>query len=425
MIKIKNIVNEIGFNKQHLKLCLLIIPSSIVIGLMVALFLWLLDLATITRNNNIWIIAFLPLAGVFIHWLYYQYGKNSSAGNNLIIDEIHQPQNNVPLRMTPLVLFTTIVTHLFGGSAGREGTAVQMGGSLSAFWSKYLKLEHEQKRFLLMAGIAAGFGAVFGTPLAGAIFALEVIVVGKIKYEGVLLCLLASFMAHITCLFVGIEHTSYAINYHSNTASFLNFQVDFVLLLKVLLAGIAFGLTARLFSWLSHFMKEKLISKIRYTYLTPILGGLTVLLISVLLGTFDYIGLGVESNQLNGVSIVNAFSLDTIPKLGWFWKLLLTIITLSTGFKGGEVTPLFFIGATLGNAIAVSFNLPIDLFAGLGFIAVFAGAANTPLACVVMGIELFGLEHVLYFLAACFAAYFVSGNKGIYQAQRVTHSKWF
>lgn len=425
MIKIKNILNEIGLNKQQIKLCLLVIPSSIVIGLMVALFLWLLDLATITRNSNIWIVAFLPVVGIFIHWLYYRYGRNSSAGNNLIIDEIHHPQSSVPLRMAPLVLFTTIVTHLFGGSAGREGTAVQIGGSLSAFWSKRLKPEPDEKRLLLMSGIAAGFGAVFGTPLAGAVFALEVLVVGKINYKGVFLCLLASFIAHITCLLVGIEHTNYAINSQLNSNSILNLKIDILLLLKVLLAAVAFGLAARLFSWLSHFLKEKLISKIRFTYLIPVLGGLAVILICVSIGTFDYIGLGVESHQLNGVSIVNAFALDTIPKLGWFWKLLLTVITLSTGFKGGEVTPLFFIGATLGNAIAVTFNLPIDLLAGLGFIAVFAGAANTPLACVVMGIELFGVEYVFYFIVACFTAYYVSGNKGIYHAQRVTHSKWF
>ncbi len=402
----------------------LIVPVSIVTGSLVAMFLWLLDLATVTRWQNLWLIFLLPAAGLLITFLYKSIGKNSDAGNNLIMDEIHKPGGGIPTRMTPLVLFSTIITHLFGGSAGREGTAVQMGGSVSSLFSKWYKLKHRDKRILLMCGMAAGFGAVFGTPIAGAVFAMEVLAIGRIKYDALIPCFIASVFADITCSAYGIHHTHYSISFIRNTKRWMPFiSFDLWLLSKVIAAGVAFGLAGYLFAELTHFIKDKTATYIHNKWLTPVVGGIVVISISYALGTFDYLGLGV-TNPNGGVSIVSAFSINGANTWSWFWKLLLTAITLGTGFKGGEVTPLFFIGAALGNVLALISGSPIDLFAGLGFIAVFAGATNTPLACTLMGVELFGSNNVIYYAVACFTAYYFSGHSGIYGSQRIAVSKF-
>ena len=417
---------QLRIARHLIRWSLLVLPVSVAVGSMVALFLWLLESATQIRQANLWLITLLPLAGVGIYWLYRRWGKHSEAGNNLIMDEIHAPGGGIPFRMAPLVLVTTIITHLFGGSAGREGTAVQMGGSVADYFAKKFGLRHEDKRILLMSGMAAGFGAVFGTPLTGAIFALEVLAVGRIKYDALMPCLIASLLADIVCSSFPIHHTHYSIGYSAKQAmgalSFIHF--DLVLLLQVLIAGACFGLASFAFAELSHSIKALSQRWIARKWLVPVVGGLLVLGISGLLGTTDYLGLGVSAPHEGGVSIVSAFSAGGADSFSWLWKLLLTAITLSMGFKGGEVTPLFFIGATLGNTLAMLLGAPVDLFAGLGFIAVFAGATNTPLACTMMGIELFGSENTIYFGIACFTAYYFSGHTGIYTSQRVAVSKF-
>jgi H+/Cl- antiporter ClcA len=404
----------------------LVIPVAVITGLIVAFFLWLLDFAIALRwNNSPWLIYLLPLSGVVIKVLYQSYGKGTEAGNNLIINEIHDSTDEgVPLRMTPLIIFTTVFTHLFGGSAGREGTAVQIGGSISSYFSRKIKVSKSDNKVLLMAGIAAGFGAVFGTPVAGAVFALEVLSVGRIKYDALLSCLFAAILADLVCTACGISHTQYHVNYEE-TASCLNLSLNVSLLLKVVFSSIAFGLVALLFVQVSDFIKKSSNNFIGQKIVIPIIGGGLVLAISYLLGTVDYLGLGVKTQSGNGVSIVSAFNEDGAEALSWFWKLLLTAITLNMGFKGGEVTPLFFIGATLGNTLAVLLGCPIDLLAGLGFIAVFAAATNTPLASIILGVELFGAENILYYAVSCILAYYFSGDNGIYHAQRVEVSKSF
>lgn len=399
---------------------------AVAIGAFVAFFLWALDWATHTRQANLWLVFGLPLAGILIYCLYRRWGQSAEAGNNLIMDEIHAPGGGVPFRMAPLVLLTTVITHLFGGSAGREGTAVQMGGSVADFFSAKLGLGQEDRRILLISGMAAGFGAVFGTPVTGAIFALEVLAIGRIKYDALLPCLFASLIADITCNSLAIHHTQYTISF-SDAAfpGFLNYiAFDVVLLLKVIGASICFGLASYVFAELSHCIKAQSQQLFRVKWLIPVVGAVLVLSISGVLGTYDYLGLGVTSPNVDGVSIIAAFQEGGADTWSWFWKLLLTAITLGMGFKGGEVTPLFFIGATLGNTLAVLMGVPIDLLAGLGFIAVFAGATNTPLACTMMGVELFGGEHLIYYAVACFTAYYFSGHSGIYQSQRMAVTKF-
>lgn len=385
------------------------------VGSLVAFFLWSLEQITFIHWGHHWLLYLLPLAGIMIYGLYNFWGKGSEAGNGLLIDGIHNTQTKVPARMAPLVLLTTLITHLFGGSAGREGTAVQMGGSIAAFLSRNFSVKKEDHPLMLMCGMAAGFAAVFGTPLAGAVFAVEVIVIGRIQYKEFLPCYFTSIVAHLVCLAWGIQHTSYQIGFSGNDL-FLHF--DTVLVAKSLLAAIAFGLAAFLFTEAHLQVKTQLQKWIPIKWLIPFTGAILVMSLVYLLDTRDYLGLGVMAENPNGISIVSAFKEGGAEPFSWFWKLLFTAITLGSGFKGGEVTPLFFIGATLGNSLAWIMGAPTDLFAALGFIAVFAGATNTVFACAIMGCELFGTEFVLYYLITCFVAKWASGYSSIYPTQR-------
>ena len=408
------------------KWVLILLPISAIIGAAIAFFIWSLQAVTQLRIENPWLLFLLPIIGVLIVWSYRQFSKDSEKGNNLIMDEIHNPGGGVPGKMGPLVFIGTILTHLFGGSAGREGTAVQIGGSISAFIGKRLHLQENEMRILLISGVAAGFGAVFGTPLTGAIFALEVLAIGRIQYDAIIPALMASILADLTASALGAGHADYAILFQSQTTIFdANIKVDPLLMIKVIIACIAFGLAAFLFGEMTHRIKDLGNKYIKNAYLIPLIGGLLVIGITFLYGNYDYNGLGVYSYRDGGVSILSSFQEEGANAWSWLQKLGLTAVTLGSGFKGGEVTPLFFVGATLGNALGELMDAPIDLFAGLGFIAVFAAATNTPLACTIMGIELFGSDNILYYAIACFVAYYFSGHTGIYSSQKVAIPKLF
>jgi H+/Cl- antiporter ClcA len=424
MKRLKTSFEQVFIFTHLLRWTVLVIPVALAVGSMVALFLWLLDKAINLRFAYPWLLFLLPLAGVLIYFLYKFSGKNAEGGNNLIMDEIHEPGGGVPFRMGPLVLFTTVLTHLFGGSAGREGTAVQIGGSIAQFFARRFKMSPEEVRILLMTGIAAGFGAVFGTPITGAIFALEVLALGKIRHDALLPCFMASVLADLVCTAWGIHHTQYHISFSSKSAVLPGFlHIDYLLLLKAIVAGVAFGLASYLFAELSHTIKNYSNRFIKIKWLIPVVGGLVIIALTFIIGTQDYLSLGVTNPDPRGVSIVSCFQEGGATYFSWLWKILFTAITLGTGFKGGEVTPLFFIGAALGNAFAMLTGAPVDLMAGLGFIAVFAGATNTPIACTIMGVELFGADNLLYYAVACFTAYYFSGHSGIYHAQRIGVSK--
>jgi H+/Cl- antiporter ClcA len=403
--------------RQLLVWTLLVIPVAILSGSASALFLWSLDRVTELHFQYSWLLFLLPVAGLVVGWTYDRFGKSAEGGNNLIIDQIHTPGGGVPSRMAPLILVSTLVTHLFGGSAGREGTAVQMGGSLASAYGRLCRFGAENMRVLLMAGVAAGFGSVFGTPLTGAIFAMEVLVIGRVQYNALIPVLVASVVGDFTCSAWGIHHSIYHIGIAEGAGE--HAILDLGLLGKVLLASVAFGLASKLFAELTHGLQHGLKKITSSAPLRAALGGVVVIGLVYLVGTHDYLGLGVRGRSPDSVTLLSAFNEGGATPWSWWWKLLFTAVTLAAGFKGGEVTPLFFIGAALGNTLAVLLGAPIDLFAGLGFIAVFAGATNTPLACTIMGIELFGSHYTPYFAVACFVAYYFSGHSGIYASQRL------
>lgn len=399
---------------------LILVPMAIAVGTLCAAFLWSLDAATNTRFAHLWLLFLLPVGGFAVGWLYHRFGSSVEAGNNLIVDRIHEPGGGVPLRMAPLILLGTVVTHLFGGSAGREGTAVQLGGSLASAFGRWARLDGAATRIVMMAGVAAGFGAVFGTPIAGAVFALEVLTIGRVEYAALIPCLFCAIVADWTCQAWGIHHSLFRIAYLADAIG--PTALDPILLGKAALAGVAFGLASLVFATANHTLGRWLKRLVPYGPLRPVVGGLAVIGLVYALGTRDYLGLGVSAPDTGGLTIASFFGSEVHP-WSWAWKIVFTVVTLASGFKGGEVTPLFFIGAALGNALGGLMGAPLDLMAALGFVAVFAGAANTPIACTLMGIELFGATHGVAMAVACCAAYACSGHRGIYPSQRIAVAK--
>ena len=389
---------------KWLLICLVI---SILIGSASAGFLKSLNWVTDFREGNLWIVALLPICGFLIGLLYHHYGKEVEGGNNMLIDTIHEPKQIIPFKMAPLVYLGTIATHFFGGSAGREGTALQMAGSIADQLSKPLKLTNSDRQTLIIAAVAGGFGSVFGTPLAGTFFALEFYRIGKIRSTAIFPAFITAIMSDIVTKLWNTPHTHYNIS----TIPTINFTH----ILLVIIAGIIFGLCALIFSKSLKNLGSFFKTKITYAPLRPFIGGVLVAATVFLLGTSKYIGLGIPT-------IVQSFN-EQLSFYDFALKLIFTVVTLSAGFKGGEVTPLFFIGATLGSALSFIIPLPISLMAGIGFVAVFAGATNTPIACSIMAIELFGVDIGVYAAIACVVSYLVSGHNSIYMRQMVGEPK--
>ena len=380
---------------------------AVLAGSASALFLFALEWAIATHASHRWLLWLLPLAGVAVGWVYLKVGQQVEAGNNLLIDEIHDPKKVIPLRMAPLVLLATVISHLFGASVGREGTAVQMGGALADQLTKLFRLARDERRILLMAGISSGFASVFGTPLAGAVFGLEVLAIGRVRYDALLACFIAAIVADKVGLLWGIHHTHYLI------PSIPEFS--YWGLAAMVIAGALFGLTGKCFAISTHLLSAHFKRWVRYAPLRPLLGGLAIATVAWFAHGDRYLGLGIPT-------IVQAFE-QPLPAYDFLGKFGYTVASLASGFKGGEVTPLFYIGATLGNALAPLLDLPFPLLAGVGFVAVFAGAANTPLASTLMAMELFGSEIGLYAGVACVVSYLFSGYSSIYHSQRVGSGK--
>jgi H+/Cl- antiporter ClcA len=379
---------------------------GVLAGLSSAGFLLSLDLVTEVRLAQPWLLFLLPLGGFAVGVAYHRFGGRSSGGAAMILDEIHQPTAWLPRRMAPLVFVGTEVTHLLGGSAGREGTALQMSGSLTDAVSRRMSLPAPERRVLLVASLAGGFGAVFGVPFAGVVFGLEVQPGGRLRWRALLPAIAASFVGDRVVRALGVHHEAMR---HLH-------DVDLgpVLLAKVAVAGVACGLAARAFVVLAHQLKHLAARHVAFPPLRPLLGGIAIIGLVGVLGTRDYLGLSLplgEQALLGGAGLVGT---------AFAWKLVFTAITLGSGFPGGEVTPLFVIGATLGVTLGRLLDVPIALLAAVCFVAVFAGAARVPLACTAMAVELFGWEVLPLAAVACAASWAVAHPHGIYGERAAT-----
>jgi H+/Cl- antiporter ClcA len=385
---------------------------GVLAGLSSAAFLETLRWATETRGEHGWLLWLLPVAGFVIGYVYHAHGGRASGGNNLIIDEIHEPTVWIPRRMAPLVYLATVGTHLFGGSAGREGTAIQMSGSLSdGIVNRVARFSGTERRLVLIAAISGAFGAVFGVPVAGFVFGLEVQAVGSIRHDAIIPALTASVVGDRVVRRLDVQHTAIPVLGAVDLGP--------ALFAKLVVAGLAFGVTAIVFVELVHRVKHVFAARVTWPPLRPLFGGMAVIGLTYLVDTRDYLGLSLPL-------ITRSLDVATAAKVAMFafaLKLVFTVVTLGSGFHGGEVTPLFVIGATLGATLGDALHAPIPLFAAVGFVAVFAGASNTPIACTIMGVELFGAGLIVPLAIGCVTAYVLSGERGIYVAQRVSVAK--
>ncbi|TVR22399.1 MAG: voltage-gated chloride channel protein [Ilumatobacter sp.] len=378
---------------------------GVLAGLSSAAFLTSLDWATATRQEHPWVLWLLPLAGFAMGLAYWRLGGTSERGNNLVIDEIHEPTAWLPRRMAPLVFVATVVTNLFGGSAGREGTALQMSASLSdGVFRRVIPIGAPDRRVLLIAAISGGFGAVFGVPVAGAVFGLEVHSRGRIRHDAIVPALTASFVGDRIVHLLDVPHLP--------TPVIGVVDLDIGLLAKVAIASVAFAWAAIAFIVLTHAVKDVLARFVEWSPLRPLIGGTVVVLMTLAIGTRDYLGLSLP---LIEDALAGGVGLATFAFAG---KMVFTAVTLGSGFQGGEVTPLFVVGSTLGATLAVAMDAPVPLFAALGFVAVFAAATKTPIACMIMGVELFGVGPIVPVMIACTLAYALSTHRSIYTSQR-------
>jgi H+/Cl- antiporter ClcA len=346
------------------------------------------------------LIPFLPVIGLLIVFLYDQFGKTAGRGMGLVFSVGHQSDEVIPKRLIPLAMVATWLTHLFGGSAGREGVAVQIGATFANFFGDVFKVKN--RHIIVMIGMAAGFGGLFQTPFAATLFALEALVAGAIYYRAIVPALIASTIAAQTSHFLGLEKFSLTLT----KLPVLNFS----LVLKLLLVGAIFGLTGFAFAWLLTQAKSRLTSWLPNPYVKVAACGIILSIALSILGQGRYSGLGTDL-------IAITFGGGHIFPWDFALKLVLTVLTLSIGFQGGEVTPLFAIGAALGATLGLALGLPVTFVAALGYAAVFASATNTFWAPILIGCEVFGYALMPYLMLVVIVSYMLNFNKSIYTAQ--------
>lgn len=388
------------------RLLVLVVLASTAMGFAAWAFLTSLEIVTGLRQAHRWLFLLLPVVGVGTAWLYRTRGLQSSRGNNLVIDSALTGRF-IHARMAMLTFFCSIATHLAGGSAGREGTAVQIGGTIASNVSQAFGLRDRDHHDLMLAGVSAAFGGVFGTPLAGAFFGMEMCYVGKLDYSSALYCLVASFTSDMVARALGVRHGLHAIG-EVPAMSVSSIAV-------AVAAAVAFGLVARLFSSAIRSMKGLYASRFKNYLAAALASSLILLAAYAVFGAWDYAGLStwlVDAGFEGRTSLMDPIA-----------KLALTVLTLGAGFQGGEVTPLFGIGASLGGWIGATIGYDPSFLAALGMVGVFGAALNVPVTTIMLGIDLFGGRAAGYFVIVSFISYLVAGHRGVYPAQRIVTPK--
>ena len=362
-------------------------------------------LVTDIRENYPWLIWLLPVGGLFIVWIYHLSHTEGQNTNNIIDSVLNG--NKVDILLLPVIFISTVITHLLGGSAGREGAALQIGGSLGYNTGRLLKLDEKEERIAVYSGMSAVFSALFGTPITATVFALEVCSVGIIHYSGLVPCGVAALTAYLITSLFHIEPTRFVISV---------IPVEPLMIIRVCLLAILCAALSVVFCEFMHLSTKTAAKWIKNEYLRAFVGGCLLILLTYLVGSYDYNGGGT------GI-IAKAIYTEEVKPAAFLLKMIFTAVTLSAGFKGGEIVPTFFIGATFGCLIGPVLGVPAQFAAAICLVATFCGAVNCPLASVLLSVELFGSGSIIYFAVVCFIAYMLSGYSGLYSSQRIIYSK--
>ncbi len=375
---------------------------GIVGGLLSALFLGSLNWATTTRTDFDWLVWCLPVGGFVVGLLYHRFGQPIAGGTGLVLDAAHVPDGDVPARMAPMIWSGSVASHLVGASVGREGAAVQIVASVTDEASRRLRIDRRTRTTLIICAVGAAFGGLFGVPAAGGPFALEVQRESRRHLDALPFAVASSVIAHLTARMAGIHH------HRPFRTDALN--LDWSHLWRYVVAGIFFGIVARAFIALEHAVKHAFTRAVHWPPLRPVLGGACVLGLIALADTREYLGV---SYDLVDVALTGAAG---VAAVAFLWKMTFTAVSLGSGFVGGEMLPLFVMGALAGAQFARVTDASVPLFAALGLVAVFSAASKTPIACMIIGVELFGWNGLPAYLIVCIIAVLAGGRDSIYPA---------
>lgn len=363
------------------------------------------EFATQTRLEDPWIIYLLPFGGLIIVFLYKKV-MNEDPGTNLVINSI-RTDGKVPFMMSPLIFIGTVITHLFGGSAGREGAALQLGGSIGSQIGNFIGLDEKDMHLITLCGMSGVFSALFGTPLTATFFSMEVISIGIIHYSAFIPCIVSSLTAYAVSLYFGLEPVRFSLNIFP--------EISFINIVKVMVLGSLCAIVSIIFCEVLH-KSNKLLKKLMpNSYIRVFAGGTIIILMTLVIGSRDYNGAGMDiiSNAINGSAKPEAFLL----------KMIFTAITISVGYKGGEIVPTFFIGSTFGCVFGSVLGLDPCFGAAVGLVALFCGVVNTLITSIILSIELFGAGNIILFAIACGVSYMESGYYSLYTSQKIMYSK--
>lgn len=403
--------HKIKHNAHRALVSLKWIIFAIIVGAIVGLcgtaFYFALSLVTVLRTQNTWLIFLLPLGGLGIVAMYRFLHNEKDTGTNLVISAIHS-DDELPLRMAPLIFVSTLITHLFGGSAGREGAALQMGGSIGNALGKLFRFDDKDKHVMIMCGMSAAFSALFGTPMAAAILPMEMVSVGVMYYIALVPCVISSLVAHSIAYSFGVSNEMFIIR------SIPKFGI--ITSIEISVLAILCALVSILFCVLLHKSEDLYKRFFTNPYIRVIAGGCIIIVLTLLVGNQDYNGTGINiiEHCINGTVRPEAFLL----------KMIFTALTLGAGYKGGEIVPSFFTGAAFGCLFGNLLGFSPTLCTAVGMTAVFCGVTNCPITSLLISFELFGYDGMPYFLLATALSYMLSGYFGLYRSQKIVYSKY-